>query len=289
MIPASFQYHAPTTVEDAIALLGQYGDDAKLLAGGHSLLPMMKLRFAEPEHLIDINRIKSLRGIREESGEIVIGAMTSENAIIESKLLQDKCPLLPEAAMQIADPQVRNRGTIGGDIAHGDPGNDQPAIMIALDAKFTLVGPKGERTVLANDFFLGTFYTLLEETEVLTEIRFAPIAPNTGTSYRKLKRKTGDFATAAAAAVIGLSGDKCRHARITLTNLAPAAIRATDAESVLVGQVITESLIDRAAQQAMGACDPAEDLRGDVEYKTQMGGEMVRRAIRDALQRAGGN
>jgi len=289
MIPASFQYHAPTTVDDAVALLGQYGEDAKLLAGGHSLLPMMKLRFAEPEHLIDMNKIDSLLGIREESGDIVIGAMTSESAIIESKLLQEKCPLLPEAAKQIADPQVRNRGTIGGDIAHGDPGNDHPAIMMALDAKFTLVGPKGSRTVLAKDFFLGTFYTLLEETEVLTEIRIAPLAPNTGTSYRKLKRKTGDFATAAAAAVIGLSGDKCQHARIALTNLAPSAIRVTNAESVLVGHVITESMIEKAAQQAMKACDPAEDLRGDVEYKTHMCGEMVRRAVRDALQRARGN
>jgi carbon-monoxide dehydrogenase medium subunit len=288
MIPPSFQYHAPGSVEDAVALLSQYGDEAKLLAGGHSLLPMMKLRFAEPEHLVDINNIESLKGIREESGKIVIGAMTSENALINSALLQEKCPLLPEAARLIADPQVRNRGTIGGDIAHGDPANDHPALMMALDASFTLVGPSGSRQVAATDFYLGTFYTALEADEILTEIGFAPQSPNTGASYQKLKRKTGDFATAAAVAVIEMSGETCKSARIALTNLGPTALRASDAEAVLTGQVITDDLIDQAAQKAMEACDPAEDLRGDVEYKTHMGGEMTRRAIRTAVKRAKG-
>jgi carbon-monoxide dehydrogenase medium subunit len=288
MIPPSFQYHAPGSVDDAVALLSQFGDEAKLLAGGHSLLPMMKLRFAEPEHLVDINNIESLKGIREENGEIVIGAMTSENALINSTLLQQKCPILPEAARMIADPQVRNRGTIGGDIAHGDPGNDHPAIMMALDASFTLVGSSGSRQVAATDFYLGTFYTLLEADEILTEIRFAPQAANTGSSYHKLKRKTGDFATAAAAAVIEMSGDTCQSARISLTNLAPTAIRVGAAEALLAGQVITDDLIDQAAQKAMDLCDPAEDLRGDAEYKTHMGGEMTRRAIRTAVERARG-
>jgi carbon-monoxide dehydrogenase medium subunit len=188
----------------------------------------------------------------------------------------------------IADPQVRNRGTIGGDIAHGDPGNDHPAIMMALDASFTLVGPNSSRQVAANDFYLGTFYTALEADELLTEIRFAPQSANTGASYHKLKRKTGDFATAAAAAIIEISGDTCQSARITLTNLGPTALRASDAEAVLVGKVITEDLIDQAAQKAMDICDPAEDLRGDAEYKTHMGGEMTRRAIRTAIERAKG-
>jgi carbon-monoxide dehydrogenase medium subunit len=288
MIPPSFQYHVPSSVNDAIALLNQYGDEAKLLAGGHSLLPMMKLRFAEPEHLVDINNIESLKGIREENGEIIIGAMTSENALINSALLQEKCPILPEAARLIADPQVRNRGTIGGDIAHGDPGNDHPALMMALDASFTLVGPNGSRQVAANDFYLGTFYTVLEADEILTEIHISPQPPNTGASYQKLKRKTGDFATAAAAAVIEMSGETCQRARISLTNLGPTALRASDAEAVLAGQVITDELIDQAAQRAMDICDPAEDLRGDVEYKTHMGGEMTRRAIRTAVERAKG-
>ncbi len=286
MIPPSFQYHAPGSVDEAVALLSQYGDEAKLLAGGHSLLPMMKLRFAEPEHLVDINNIESLKGIREENGEIAIGAMTSENALISSELLQQKCPILPEAARLIADPQVRNRGTIGGDIAHGDPGNDHPALMMALEATFTLVGPNGSRQVAANDFYLGTFYTVLEADEILTEIRFAPQSPNTGASYHKLKRKTGDFATAAAAVVIEMSGETCKSSRIALTNLGPTALRASDAEAVLTGQVITDELIDQAAQKAMDICDPAEDLRGDAEYKTRMGGEMTRRAIRTAVKRA---
>ena len=288
MIPPSFQYHAPGSVEDAVALLSQYGDEAKLLAGGHSLLPMMKLRFAEPEHLVDINNIESLKGIREEPGKIVIGAMTSENALINSALLQEKCPLLPEAARLIADPQVRNRGTIGGDIAHGDPANDHPALMMALDATFTLVGPSGTRQVAATDFYLGTFYTSLEVDEILTEIGFAPLSPNTGASYHKLKRKTGDFATAAAAAIVEMSGETCKTARIALTNLGPTALRASDAEAVLTGQIITDDLIEQAAQKAMEACDPAEDLRGDAEYKTHMGGEMTRRAIRTAIKRAKG-
>ncbi|MCZ6668251.1 MAG: xanthine dehydrogenase family protein subunit M [Gammaproteobacteria bacterium] len=288
MIPPSFQYNAPSSVNDAIALLNQYRDEAKLLAGGHSLLPMMKMRFAEPGHLVDINNIESLKGIREENGEIVIGAMTSESALINSTLLQQKCPILPEAARLIGDPQVRNRGTIGGDIAHGDPGNDHPAVMMALDASFTLVGPNGSRQVAATDFYLGTFYTLLEADEILTEIRLAPQSPNTGASYQKLKRKTGDFATAAAAAVIEMSGETCQSARIALTNLGPTALRASDAEAVLAGQVITDELIGQAAQKAMDICNPAEDLRGDVEYKTHMGGEMTRRAIRTAVKRAQG-
>ncbi len=288
MIPPSFQYHAPGSVDDAIALLNELGDEAKLLAGGHSLLPMMKLRFAEPAHLVDINNIESLKGIREENGEIVIGAMTSETALINSALLQQKCPLLPEAARLIADPQVRNRGTIGGDIAHGDPGNDHPALMMALDASFTLAGPNGSRQVGANDFYLGTFDTVLEANEILTEIRFAALSPNTGASYHKLKRKTGDFATAAAVAVIEMSGDTCQSARIALTNLGPTALRASDAEAVLAGQVITEELIEQAAQKAMAICDPADDQRGDAEYKTHMGGEMTRRAIRTAIERAKG-
>ena len=271
MIPPSFEYHAPGSVDDAIALLSQYGDEAKILAGGHSLLPMMKLRFAEPEHLVDINNIEDLKGIGEDGDSIVIGSMTCENDLIASDILQQKCPMLPEAARLIADPQVRNRGTIGGDIAHGDPGNDHPALMLALNATFTLVGPNGSRDVAADDFFLGTFYTALEADEILTAIRIPAQAANTGASYKKLKRKTGDYATAAAAAVITLSGDTCESARIGLTNLGATALRATDAEALLVGQKIDDALIEQAAQKAMAICDPSEDLRGDVAYKAAHG------------------
>ena len=284
MIPPGFDYHAPRSVAEAIALLGSL-PDAKLLAGGHSLLPMMKLRFAQPANLIDLNRIAALRGIREEGGAIVIGAMTVENELIGSALLQAKLPLLPEAAKLIADPQVRNRGTIGGDIAHGDPGNDHPAIAIALDASFTLQGAKGSRQVKAENFFHGTYMTDMAEDEILTEIRATPFAAKTGYAYEKLKRKTGDWATAAAAVVLRLDGGKVSQVRIALTNVAPMALRAADAEAALLGLPLTAATIDAAAAKAMAVCDPAEDLRGDRDYKTAMAGQMVKRAITRAAAR----
>ena len=282
MIPPEFDYHAPRSVADAIKLLGDLGSDAKLLAGGHSLLPMMKLRFAAPAHLIDLNRIDALRGIREVGNSIVIGAMTVENELIASKLLQHKVPLLAVAAEQIADPQVRNRGTIGGDIAHGDPGNDHPAISMALDATFLLEGPNGQREVRADAFFHGTYMTEMADNEILVSIRVPAFAPKTGYAYEKLKRKTGDWATAAAAVVLRLEDGKVSHVRIALTNVAPTALRATDAEAALLGQPLTEAAIADAATRAMAICDPAEDLRGNAEYKTAMAGQMVQRALRRA-------
>ncbi len=272
MIPSGFEYHAASSIDDAIRLLAEH-EDAKLLAGGHSLLPMMKLRFAEPAHLVDINGLTELKGIRLDGDTVRIGAMTTENELIASDVLQQHCPLLVDAAKLVADPQVRNRGTIGGDIAHGDPGNDHPAVMLALDAEFVLRGPDGERTTPANGFFLGTYWTGLEEGELLTEIRVPVIKSGTGYGYNKLKRKTGDYATAGSPVVLDLDGDVCRDIRIGLTNVAPMAIRAEAAEDLLRGQV-------------MAACDPAEDLRGDAEYKTHMAAEMARRSIRDALERA---
>jgi len=285
MIPPAFEYHAPRSVGEAIGLLGTLGADAKLLAGGHSLLPMMKLRFAAPAHLIDLNRIDALRGIREDGDTIVIGAMTSENALIDSALLQAKAPLLPEAARQIADPQVRNRGTIGGDIAHGDPGNDHPAIALALGASFTLQGPNGTRQVAADDFFLGTYMTAMAEDEILTEIRVPAAAAGTGWAYEKLKRKTGDWATAGAAVLLRLDGGVVSQVRIGLTNVAPMALRATDAEAALLGRRLDEAALHDAAVKAMAACDPAEDLRGDRAYKTAMAGQMLRRALQRAAAR----
>ncbi|MDO8904207.1 xanthine dehydrogenase family protein subunit M [Hydrogenophaga sp.] len=285
MIPPRFEYHAPRSVGEAVALLGQWGSEAKLLAGGHSLLPMMKLRFAEPAHLIDINRIPELRGIREEGSTVVIGAMTVENELISSPILQARVPLLCEAAQLIADPQVRNRGTIGGDIAHGDPGNDHPALSIALDASFVLEGPNGRRTVAADGFFLGTYMTLLEENEVMCEIRVPAFAQGTGWAYEKLKRKTGDWATAGCAVVIRKSGDTVSHVRIALTNVAPTALRAEAAEAALLGQPLNVATLQSAADAAIAICDPAEDLRGDIEYKTAMTGQMVKRALTKAWGR----
>jgi carbon-monoxide dehydrogenase medium subunit len=285
MIPPSFEYHAPRSIGDAIALLGQLGADAKILAGGHSLLPMMKLRFAQPAHLIDINRIPELRGIREDGRDVMIGAMTVENDLIASPVLQAKVPLLAEAPKLIADPQVRNRGTIGGDIAHGDPGNDHPALAIAVDASLVLEGPKGRRTVKADGFFHGTYMTDLAEDEILVAIRVPAFASGTGWAYEKLKRKTGDWATAAAAVVMRINAGTVAACRIALTNVAPMALRATDAENALLGKLLTDATIDAAAKAAMSACDPAEDLRGDRDYKTAMTGQMVKRAIKAAAAR----
>jgi carbon-monoxide dehydrogenase medium subunit len=288
MIPPGFDYHAPRSVGDAIQLLGTLGGEAKLLAGGHSLLPMMKLRFAQPAHLIDLNRIDALRGIREDGAAVVIGAMTVENELIRSPLLRQKVPLLPEAAAQIADPQVRNRGTIGGDIAHGDPANDHPALALALDAVFTLEGPKGRRQVKAGEFFHGPYTTEMAEDEILIDIRIDAFAPNTGCAYSKLKRKTGDWATAAAAVVLRMEGGSVSHARIALTNLAPTALRAAEAEAALIGKPLDDASISAAAARAMAICDPVDDLRGDREYKTAMAGQMVRRAIARAAARCQG-
>ncbi|MEJ2171590.1 MAG: FAD binding domain-containing protein [Woeseiaceae bacterium] len=288
MYPAKFDFHAPNSIEEVLSLLSEHGDDAKVLAGGHSLLPMMKMRFATPQHLIDLNRIDRLRGISQEGDTIVIGAMTTEKQIIASDVLATHCPLLPEAAKQIADPQVRNRGTIGGDICHGDPANDQPAVTMAADATYVLQGPKGERSVHSSEFFLGSFYTAMEADEIMTSIRVPVAAGSSGSAYVKLKRKTGDWATAAAAVQLTLDGDRCSSVRIALTNVGATAIRVAAAEDALSGQVVDEALIDAAAQQAMDACDPTEDLRGDVEYKTKMAGEMTRRAIRQSLARARG-
>jgi carbon-monoxide dehydrogenase medium subunit len=286
MIPSGFEYHKPSSVQDAIRMLNEH-EDAKLLAGGHSLLPMMKLRFAEPANLIDLNGLAELKGIRVETDKLCIGSMTTENELIDSELVQQHCPLLVDAAKLIADPQVRNRGTIGGDIAHGDPGNDHPAVMLALDAEFVIQGSDGLRNQAANGFFLGTYWTGLEEGEVLTEIRIPLQQGNAGYGYNKLKRKTGDFATAGSTVVLQMDGGVCQDIRISLTNVAPMAIRAEEAENLLRGQVIDEALIGQAAAMVIDACEPAEDLRGDIEYKKHMAAEMTRRSIQDALARAG--
>jgi aerobic carbon-monoxide dehydrogenase medium subunit len=286
MIPRAFEYHAPTTVADALKLLSTYGADAKLLAGGHSLLPMMKLRFADPAHLIDLNRIDALKGIRREGDEIRIGAMTCENDLIWSPVLKELCPLLVEAAGLISDPQVRYRGTLGGDISHGDPGNDHPAIMLCLNASFVLHGAGGERVVPADGYFLGAYATAIEPDEILVEIRIPIPARGTGWCYAKLKRKTGDFATAATAVLLRMDGNTIVDVSIALTNLGPTALIARDAANYLRGRTLDDSSVEEAARQAAAICEPVEDLRGTVEYKVAMAGEMTRRALRTAATRA---
>ena len=287
MIPGEFHYHQASSVDDAITLLNRF-EDAKIVAGGHSLLPMMKLRMAEPAHLIDLNGLPELKQIRQDGDAIAIGAMCTENELIRSELLQARCPLIVEAARHIADPQVRSRATIGGDIAHGDPGNDHPALMLATDAEFIINGPNGERRAPANGFFLGTYWTGLEESELLTTIRIPAFAPGTGYGFNKIKRKTGDYATAGASVVLNLKAGQIRHIRIALTNVGPTALRAEAAEQLLLGQSPDQALLQSAAEAAMAVCEPVADLSGDVQYKTAMAGEMTRRSLKDALNRAGG-
>ena len=287
MIPGEFHYHQASSVDDAITLLNRF-EDAKIVAGGHSLLPMMKLRMAEPAHLIDLNALPELKQIELDGDVITIGAMCTENELIRSELLQARCPLLVEAAGLIADPQVRSRATIGGDIAHGDPGNDHPALMMAMDAEFVINGPNGARRAAANGFFLGTYWTGLEESELLTAIRIPAFAPGAGYGFNKIKRKTGDYATAGASVVLNLEAGRIRHIRIALTNVGPTALRAEEAERLLLGQSPDQALLQSAAEAAMAVCDPVADLSGDVQYKTAMAGEMTRRSLTDALNRAGG-
>ena len=285
MIPAGFDYHAPRSVADAIRLLGSL-PDAKLLAGGHSLLPMMKLRFATPSALIDLGKIPDLRGIAQSGNEIRIGAMTSEHEVLNSKLVADKLPLLAEGVGQIADPQVRYRGTIGGDICHGDPANDHPALMLALGASFVLTGAKGERVVKADGYFVGVYATLAAADEILTQIRI-PIPPaGSGWSYSKLKRKSGDLATAAAAVLLQMKGGTVAKVSIALTNAGATPIKASAAEKYLAGKAINEASLAEAARLAMGACAPGACPRGTPDYKTAMAGEMTRRALQAALARA---
>ena len=288
MTPAAFEYHRPSSVADAVRLLGSLGPDAKLLAGGHSLLPMMKLRFAEPRHLIDLGRIDSLRGIALAGDEIRIGAMTTEHDLLNSALLADKVPLLVEGARTIADPQVRYKGTIGGDISHGDPGNDHPALMLALDASFVLQGPRGERVVPADGYFVALYTTQAQADEILVQIRIPVPPPGTGGSYQKLKRKTGDFATAASAVLLQMAGGKVTRASIALTNVASTALKAGAAAASLVGKAVDDASVAEAARLAMDACDPLPDLRGDADYKRAMCGEMTRRALQAAAARAKG-
>lgn len=285
MIPGQFEYHAPVNLEDAVALLNQYGDEARVLAGGHSLLPMMKLRMAAPAHLIDLNRVPELKGIREKNGTLHIGAMTTEAELIASSLLREKCPLIVEAARQIADPQVRNCGTLGGDLAHGDPGNDHPAVMLALGAQFVLRN-KAERVVAADGFYRGPLETALEPGEILTEIRVPIPPPGSGYSYQKLKRKVGDFAIAGAAVQVTLANGVCARIGVALTNVAPTPLRLRSAEDLLTGKRIDDALIKQAMQVAMEECDPTADMRGPVAYKRQMAGEMTKRALVQALARA---
>ena len=285
MIPAAFDYHSPQSLEEALTLLQSHRDDVKVLSGGQSLLPLLKLRLGAAGHLVDIGRIPDLEYIREEGGVLKIGGRTRESALERSDLIQTKYPLLAETAAVIADPIVRNLATVGGNLAHGDPANDHPATMLALRAEVVATGPKGKRTIPIDQFFLGLFTTALEPDEILTEIRI-PIPPaRSGGSYVKLERKVGDFATAAAAAQLTLgAGGEVASVGIGLTNAGPTPLRATGAEQYLTGKQPSDDVIAEAARLAGAAATPGADRRGTVEYKQNMARVLTGRAIKRAVQ-----
>lgn len=289
MIPAAFDYHRPASLDEALGLLGRYGDDAKVLSGGMSLLPLLKLRLGSVGHLVDIGRIPGLEYIKEEGGVLKIGGATREVMLDRSEIIRNKYPILLDTARVIADPLVRNRATVGGNLAHGDPANDHPATMIALGASVVARGPKGERTIPVNQFFKGLFSTALAPNEILVEIRIPTPPPRSGGAYLKLERKVGDFAAAAAAVQVTLGAQgSIERAGIGLTNAGPAPVEATAAEKYLTGKKPDESVIAEAGRLAATASAPGADRRGSVEYKREMARVMVMRALRKALERAGG-
>jgi aerobic carbon-monoxide dehydrogenase medium subunit len=287
MIPAAFDYHAPNTIGEATALLARLGEDAKILSGGQSLIPLMKLRLASPAHVVDINGIPGLSGIREADGFLKIGALTRESELEESELMRTRYPLLHDTSKVIADPVVRNLATVGGNLAHGDPANDHPATMLALGAEVVAIGTKGERRIAIGSFFTGPFETSLKPDEILVEIRIPQPAARSGGAYLKLERKVGDFATAAVAVQLTLAANgACDQVGIGLTNVGLTSIKATKAEAALKGKAPDEATIKRAAELAAEAAEPSADLRGSVEYKKDLVRVLTARALRRALERA---
>ena len=288
MIPGQFEYHRPTTVDEVVSLLSEHGDDGRVIAGGHSLIPMMKLRLADPAHLIDLRDVAGLGGIEQSGGTITIGAAVTQAELIESELIAGALPILRETALLIADPQVRYCGTIGGNVANGDPGNDMPAVMMALGATYVLRGPNGEREADPRGYYEAAYFTAIQDGEVLTAIRVPVPAAGHGSCYRKMKRKVGDYATAAAAVVLTMAGGKCASAAVALSNVAATPLYVEAAGAALVGASVDDAAISAAAEAAVAASDPVEDMRGPVEFKAQMAGVMTRRAIETALSRARG-
>jgi carbon-monoxide dehydrogenase medium subunit len=286
MIPGSFAYHRPKSLEDAVHLLADLGEEARALAGGHSLIPMMKLRLAAPEHLVDLAGIGDLKGVREEGGDIVIGAMTTQHELVHSALLGTKIPILSEASLLIADPQVRYMGTIGGNVANGDPGNDMPAVTLCLGATYHVVGKGGERRVAAREFYEGAYFTALEPGEILTSIRISVPAAGHGYAYEKLKRKIGDYATAAAAVVLTMNADKVASCSIGLTNVAETPLLAEEAAKILTGSSLDAAAVKKAVAAAEAITSPASDNRGPARYRTKMAGVMLARALSRARLRA---
>ena len=285
MIPGSFAYHRPKSLAEAVGLLADLGEEARPLAGGHSLIPMMKLRLASPQHLVDLAGIGDLKGVRADGGDIVIGAMTTQHELSGSDLLTAKVPILRETSLVIADPQVRYLGSVGGNVANGDPGNDLPAVMMCLGASYHLTGKGGERRVAAREFYQGAYFTALEPGEILTAVRIPVPAAGHGWAYEKLKRKVGDYATAAAAVVLTMSAGKVATCSIALTNVAETPLWAERAGQLLVGSALEADTVKTAVVAAEAITAPASDGRGPAHYRTKMAGVMVARALARAAMR----
>jgi aerobic carbon-monoxide dehydrogenase medium subunit len=286
MIPGPFSYHRPATVADAVKLLSTLGDEARPLAGGHSLVPMMKLRLATPEHLVDLHGIAGLKGIRRDGNTIVIGAMTTQHELLASDEIGRSLPILDETALLIADPQVRYRGTIGGNVANGDPGNDMPALMMTLGASYHLEGQSGARDVPAAEFYQAAYFTALEPGEILTSVSIQVPPAGHGYAYEKLKRKVGDYATAAAAVVLTLNNGKVATCAIGLTNVADVPLLAEQAAKILIGSELDAATVKQAVAAAEAITSPASDNHGPAHYRTKMAGVMLTRALAAAKARA---
>lgn len=284
MIPAAFEYYRPKDMTGVLSLLQEHGDNARVIAGGHSLIPMMKLRMADVPHLIDLQGIGGMDDIELSANSIRIGAMVTQHAIIDHDGLSSAAPILREAALQIADPQVRYMGTVGGNVANGDPGNDMPGLMQCLDATFTVVGPDGERDIPARQFYEAAYMTAREDEEVLTSVKI-PV-PAGGYAYEKQKRKIGDYATAAAAVLLTKEGDACKSASIAMTNLSDIPIYSEEAGAALIGSSLNDAAIKAAMTAMLGVIDPSEDNRGPVAFKRHLAGVILRRAIERAWSRA---
>ena len=284
MIPAEFEYYRPTEMSGVLSILKEHGDEARVIAGGHSLIPLMKVRMADVHHLIDLQDLDGLDKIEIDDDGIRIGAMVTQHAIINHEQLFKVAPILREAALQISDPQVRYMGTVGGNVANGDPANDMPGLMQCLDATFTVVGSDGERDISARGFYEGAYITKLEDDEVLTRISIPK--PVGGYAYEKQKRKIGDYATAAAAVLIRKKHNVCTAASIAMTNLSDTPIYATDSGAALVGTTLEDSAIESSITSMVGIIDPSEDNRGPVAFKKHVAGIILRRAIERAWSRA---
>lgn len=281
MIPASFDYVAPRTLPEAVAELVSRGQEAKVLAGGHSLIPLMKLRLSTPSFLVDIGRINNLNYIREEDGHIAIGALTTHHDIQFSELIRRKLPLLSSAASQIGDPQVRNRGTIGGAAAHADPFGDFPTCLVTLDAQLIIAGQRGERTIPAREFFIDTFTSALEPTEILREIRIATPAEGSKGTYLKFSRRSQDWAIVAVAAQVTVSGHDVKNVAIGLTGMGSKPLRASAVEQALRGKAGHDDELRAAAEKAAEGTDPPQDLNGTPDYRRHLARVLTRRALEE--------